>query len=59
MKAPKTQREKGQHERRGDEIYDRVVAPRLEEEGLGKFVLMEAGGGAASSEAARVGLRVT
>ena len=58
MKAPKTQREKDEYERRGDEIYDRVVAPRSKEEDLGKFVLMEAGGGAANSETARVGLRV-
>jgi len=27
--------------RRGDDIYDRVVAPRLEEDDLGKFVLMD------------------
>ena len=58
MKAPKTQREKDEYERRGDEIYDRVVAPRSKEEDLGKFVPMEAGG-AANSEATRVGLRVT
>jgi hypothetical protein len=59
MKAPKSRREKDGYERRGDEIYDRVVAPRSKEKGLGKFVLMEAGGGAVNSEAARVGLRVT
>lgn len=41
MKAPKTQREKDEYERRGDEIYARVVAPRLTEEDLGKFVLMD------------------
>ncbi len=41
MKAPRTRQEKDEYERRGDDIYDRVVAPRLKEEDLGKFVLMD------------------
>jgi hypothetical protein len=41
MKTPRTQQEKDEYERRGDEIYDRVVAPRLREDDLGKFVLID------------------
>jgi hypothetical protein len=41
MKPPRTQQEKDEYERRGDEIYDRVVAPRLREDDLGKFVLID------------------
>ncbi len=40
-KAPRTRQEKEEYERRDDDIYDRVVAPRLKEDDMGKFVLMD------------------
>lgn len=38
---PQPRYSKEEFARRGDEIYDRVVAPRLEEDDLGKFVLID------------------
>ena len=41
METPQPHHSKEEFARRGDDIYDRVVAPRLKEEDLGKFVLMD------------------
>jgi hypothetical protein len=41
MEASQPRYSKEEFARRGDEIYDRVVAPRLKEEDLGKFVLID------------------
>jgi hypothetical protein len=41
MEAPQPHYNKVEFARRGDDIYDRVVAPRLNEEDLGKFVLID------------------
>lgn len=41
MEASQPHYNKVDFARRGDDIYDRVVAPRLKEEDLGKFVLMD------------------
>jgi hypothetical protein len=41
MEASQPRYSKEEFARRGDEIYDRVVAPRLGREDLGKFVLID------------------
>ena len=41
MKASQPPYSKEEFARRGDDIYDRVVAPRLKQEDLGKVVLMD------------------
>ena len=41
MGTPRPHYSREKFARRGDDVYDRVVAPRLREEDLGKFVLMD------------------
>ncbi|HET9928225.1 MAG TPA: hypothetical protein VFQ09_05405 [Rubrobacter sp.] len=41
MRRSQTHHSREEFARRGDEIYDRVVAPRLKEDDLGKFVLLD------------------